>query len=139
MVNPPGLEPGSTGCQNMHSGRHAKQPCSMAWQSEHTLICSDDHIITHAPLRFTHTGIPCAFQRPYSSHPERPTHKCFTHLWGPSHRGQPTWGSLTQFYGHSSDDLTASHTTSDTICSEGRAWSPHPDSNPGLQGAKHAL
>src|SRR4029434_3618157 len=51
---------------NMHSDRNAKEPGSMAWQSEHKLICSDDHIVTlpspsgSAPLRFTHTGIPCA-------------------------------------------------------------------------------
>ena len=31
---------------NMHSDRNAKEPGSMAWQSEHILICSDDHIVT---------------------------------------------------------------------------------------------
>lgn len=29
---------------NMHSDRNAKEPGSMAWQSELILICSDDHI-----------------------------------------------------------------------------------------------
>ena len=35
---------------NMHSDRNAKEPGSMAWQSEHILICSDDHIVTKTPL-----------------------------------------------------------------------------------------
>src|SRR4029434_742101 len=75
---------------NMHTDRNAKESGSMAWQSEHKLICSDDHIVTlpspsgRAPLRFTHSHSSCIHQ-PYFSHPERPTHKCFTHLWGPSH------------------------------------------------------
>src|SRR4029434_4574227 len=98
----------------------------MAWQSEQILICIDDHIITlpspsgSAPMRFTHTGIPCASTNRTSPIQSTP-HKCFTHLWGPSNRGQPTWGSFIQFYRHASDDLTASHPISDTICCEGRA------------------
>ena len=129
----------------MHSDRNAKEPGSMAWQSEHILICSDDHIVTLPSPSVKRTLVLHAhihssrIHQLYFSHPERPTHKCFTHLWGPSHRGQLTLGTLTQFYGQASDDLTASHPTSDTTCREGRAWSSHPDSNPGLQGAKHAL
>src|SRR4029434_2062181 len=70
----------------MHSGRHAKQPCSMAWQSEHTLICSDDHIITHAPLRFTHTGIPCASS--YCTSPIQSTpHTSASPIYGVCHTG----------------------------------------------------
>src|SRR4029434_6943742 len=128
----------------MHSDHNAKEPGSFVWQSEHILMCSDDHIVTlpspsgSAPSRFTHRHSLRIYQL-YFSHPERPTHKCFTHLCGPSHRCQPSWGSFTQFYGHAPYDLTASHPTSDTICSKGRAWSPHPDLNPSLQGAKHAL
>src|SRR4029434_10568698 len=68
MVTPPGLGPGSTGLQvpNMHSDRNAKEPGSLVWQSEHKLICSDDHTVTlpslsgSAPLRFMHKGIPRA-------------------------------------------------------------------------------
>src|SRR4029434_4068307 len=50
----------------MHSDRNAKAPGSMAWQSEHLLICSDDHIVRlpspsgSAPLRFSQTDIPRA-------------------------------------------------------------------------------
>src|SRR4029434_494582 len=70
----------------MHSGRHAKQPCSMAWQSEHTLICSDDHIITHAHLHFTHTGIPCAST--YCTSPIQSTpHTSASPIYGVPHIG----------------------------------------------------
>ena len=42
---------------NMHSDRNAKEPGSMAWQSEHILICSDG-TSSHCPhLREAH---PCA-------------------------------------------------------------------------------
>ena len=45
--------------------------------------------------------------------------------------GGPSYGLHT---GRASDDLTASHPTSDTICSEGREQSPHPST-----GSKLAL
>src|SRR4029434_11062032 len=102
----------------MHSDCHTNEPGSIVWQSEHTLICSDGTSSHCPPLRFMHTGIPRASTNRTSliqSSPHIHTHKCFTHLWGPSHRGQSTWGSLIQFYRHSSDDLTAGHPTSDTI------------------------
>ena len=77
---------------NMHSDRNAKEPGSMAWQSEHILISSDDHIVTlsspsrSAPLRFTHTGIPrastnCTF--PIQSAP----HTSASHIYGVPHTG----------------------------------------------------
>ena len=77
---------------NMHSDRNAKEPGSMAWQSEHILICSDDHIVTlpspsgSAPLRFTHTGIPRAYTNctfPIQSAP----HTSASPIYGVPHTG----------------------------------------------------
>src|SRR4029434_8684066 len=127
----------------------------MAWQPESILICRDDHIVTlpspsgSAPMRFTYTDIPHAYTNhasPIQSTPHAsvsPNHGVLHTVLHPTMgsftQGQHSWGSLTQFYGHASNDLTTSHPTSDTIWSEERAWSPHPDLNPGLQSAKHAL
>src|SRR4029434_3642835 len=123
---------------NMRSNRHTKEPGSMAWQPESIFIRSDDHIVTlpspsgSATMRFTHTGISHAYTNhasPIQCTPPTSASHGVNIPGGPSHN----------VHGCASDDLTVGHPTSDTICSEGRAWSPHPDSNPGLQGAKHAL
>src|SRR4029434_5106855 len=77
---------------NMHSDRNAKERGSMTWQSEHILICRDDHIVTvsspsrSAPLRFTHTGIPrastnCTFPI------QRSPHTSASHIYGVPHTG----------------------------------------------------
>src|SRR4029434_2672629 len=107
----------------MLSDRHTKEPGSMAWQPESIFNRRDDHIVTlpsplgSAPMRFTHT-----YRAPHTS--ASPNH-------GVLHTGSTFLGvPHTAFMGGASDDLTAGHPTSDTICSEGRAWSPHPDSNP---------
>src|SRR4029434_5762629 len=61
---------------NMHSDRNAKEPGSMAWQSEHILICSDDHTAltfgkgTLVLLAHRHS---LRIHQPYFSHPEHPT------------------------------------------------------------------
>ena len=90
---------------NMHSDRNAKEPGSMAWQSEHILICSDDHIITRpspsgsAPLCFTQTGIPCASTNctsPIQSTPHTRASQVLHPTMGSFTRGQHSWGSLTQ-------------------------------------------
>ena len=77
---------------NMHSDRNAKEPGSMAWQSEHILICSDDHIVTlpspsgSAPLRFTHTGIPRASTNCTSPIQSAP-HTSASPIYGVPHTG----------------------------------------------------
>ena len=43
---------------NMHSDHNAKEPGSMAWQSEHILMCSDDHIVTQPlPFRYISSSV----------------------------------------------------------------------------------
>ena len=63
---------------------------------------------------------PCAsrIHQPCFSHPEQPTHKCFTQPWGPSHGASPNHGVLHtgstflgvphSVHGCASDDLTES-------------------------------
>src|SRR4029434_5238488 len=60
------------------------------------------HTALHCTLALHAHRHSSRIHQPYFSHPECPphthTHKCFTHLWGPSHRGQPTCGSLIQCF-----------------------------------------
>src|SRR4029434_4368290 len=114
---------------NMHSDHKAKELISMAWQSEHILICSDDHIVIlpspsgSAPLRFTHTGIPRASTNRTSPIQSAP-HTIASPIYGVPHTGVNLPGGPSHnVHGCASDDLTAGHPTSDTICSEGRAGS----------------
>src|SRR4029434_4144634 len=95
MVTPQDLEPESTGCQTCALTATPKSPAR--WHGSQSTYSSVATITSlHCPhLREVQ---PCASRthQPCFSHPEHPTHKCFTHLFGPTHRGQPTWGSLTQ-------------------------------------------
>ena len=145
VVTPPGLEPGSTGCQTCALTATPKSPAQ--WHGSQRAYSTVGTITSsHCPhLREAH---PCASRTqtslthtPIMLLPSRAphTHKCFTQPWGPSHGVNIPGGPSHNVHGCASDDLTAGHPTSDTICSEGRAGSPYPDSNPGLQGAKHAL
>src|SRR4029434_1922575 len=89
----------------------------------------DQHITVAVQSSATIHRHPSRIHQSCFSHPEHPTLKCFTQPWVPSHGAAPNHGGPSHnVHGCASDDLTAGHPTSDTICSEGRAWSPHPDS-----------
>src|SRR4029434_1740484 len=123
MVTQLRTEPGSTGCQTCTLTATPKSQAQ--WHGSQSPYSSVVALTLPCPFGQTpscssHPGIPCASTNRPSPIQSTP-HKCFTHLWGPSNRGQPTWGSFIQFYRHASDDLTASHPISDTICCEGRA------------------
>src|SRR4029434_9756211 len=87
---------------NMHSDRNAKEPGSMAWQSEHILNRRDDHIVTlpspsgRAPMRFTYTDIPHAYTNHASPIQSTPHTQVLHPTMGSFTRGQHSWGSLTQ-------------------------------------------
>src|SRR4029434_105526 len=98
----------------MHSDHNAKVPGSMAWQSEHLLICSDDHIVRlpspsgGAPLHFTHTGIPCASTN-HTSPIQSAPHTRASLIYGVPHTGVNPRGVPHKVYRHASGDLTANH------------------------------
>src|SRR4029434_8295452 len=105
MVTPPGLEPGSTGCQTCALTATPKsQARGHGSQSSFVVTITSSHCphLREAPPTLHAHKHSLRIHQPYFSHPERHTHKCFTHLWGPLHRGQPTWGFFTRFYGHTS-------------------------------------
>src|SRR4029434_8149090 len=117
----------------MHSDHNAKEPGSLVWQSEHKLICSDDHTVTltHAFHAHRHSS---RINQPYFSHPSASLTLVLLPSMGSLTQGSTYLGVPHMVYGHISDDLTASHPTSNTICSSGREQSPHPALNPGLNG-----
>src|SRR4029434_644102 len=96
-----GLEPGSTGCQTCTLTATPKSQAHW-YGSQSTYSCvvtahrHTAHTFGKRTLALYAHRHSSRIHQPYFTHPERPTHNCFTHLWGPSHRGQPTWGSLTQ-------------------------------------------
>src|SRR4029434_3517321 len=99
VVSPPRFKPRSIGCQTCTLTAMSKSPAE--WhgsQSTHSCV-----VMAHLYTALTfgkrtlalHAHRPSTrIHQPYFSHPECPTHKCFTHLWGPSHRGQPTCTSM---------------------------------------------
>src|SRR4029434_10181917 len=86
----------------MHSDHNAKEPGSLVWQSEHKLICSDDHTVTlpspsgSAPMRCTYTEIPHAYTQHASPIQSTPQTQVLHPTMGSFTRGQHSWGSLTQ-------------------------------------------
>ena len=111
---------------NMHSDHNAKDPGSLLWQSEQILMCSDGTLSQCPHLQEAH---PCASRtQVFLAHPPtvlfpfRAPHTQVLHTsmgsltQGSTYLGVPHTVLRARF-----DDLTASHPTFDTICSEGRA------------------
>src|SRR4029434_3436079 len=92
---------------NMHSDPNAKEPGLMAWQSEHTLMCSDGtsshcpHLWEAHPCAHAHRHFLRIYQ-PYFSHPERSTHTSASPM-GSLTQGS-TYLGVIQFYRHASTD-----------------------------------
>src|SRR4029434_11160343 len=91
----------------MHSDHNAKEPGSLVWQSEHKLICSDDHTVTltHAFHAHRHSS---RINQPYFSHPSASLTLVLLPSMGSLTQGSTYLGVPHMVYGHISDDLTAS-------------------------------
>src|SRR4029434_3339412 len=145
IVTPPGLEPGSTGCQTCTL---TTMPKSQAhWYGSQSTNSSVVTITrSHCPhFREAHRCASCtkAFcaQPPTVLPPSRaPQTQVLHHLWGLSHRGQPTWGSLTrgqptwgsliQFYGPPMTTRQAIPLLTQFVV-KGERSHPHPELEPG--------